>query len=177
MRYTSEEKNLENVRNNGRQMNKKNKWVLSTLSVFVRSSFFLLLPDEDTKCWKHSFIFLIVCRPLVSTFSKFFSSLIFLHFVFRFVAGSLTLQTYFYFAVDFGRFQQVWSHRPHHGGWADRCWPRASQAVGRCSGAPVRWDGTRWKVILSHVCFCLVTNGSVIFGIISNIFIVMITEM
>ena len=35
--------------------------------------------------------------------------------------------------------------------------------------------GEKW---FFRMCvFCLVTNGSVIFGIISNIFIVMITEM
>ena len=41
---------------------------------FLLLSVFLLLPDEDNKCRKRSFIFLSVCRPLVSTFSKFFSS-------------------------------------------------------------------------------------------------------
>ena len=59
--WNSEEKNLENGLINGRQTMKKNKRALSTLSV---------LPDEDTKCRKRSFNFLIVCRP----FSKFFSS-------------------------------------------------------------------------------------------------------
>ena len=51
---------------------KKNKRALSTLNVFV------FLPDKNTECWKRIFIFLIACCPLVSTFSKFFSSHVYL---------------------------------------------------------------------------------------------------
>ena len=62
---TNQEKNLENVLTNGTTRDENNKQALSTLLF----SCFLLLPDEDTKCQKLSFIFLIICRPLVSTFS------------------------------------------------------------------------------------------------------------